>query len=33
VIAASAGLADAAITATRPSMYSGELYVAVATKP
>lgn len=32
-LATSAGLADPAITATRPSMYSGNLYVAVATKP
>lgn len=31
-LAASAGLADPTVTATRPSMYSGSLYVAVATR-
>ena len=32
-LAVSAGLVDATITARRPSMYSGSLYVGVATKP
>jgi ubiquinone/menaquinone biosynthesis C-methylase UbiE len=32
-MAASAGLIDATITATRPSTYSGILYVGVATRP
>ena len=32
-LAAAAGLTDAAITATRPSMYSGILYVGSATRP
>ena len=31
-LAASAGLADAAVTATRPSAYSGVLYAGVATR-
>jgi SAM-dependent methyltransferase len=32
-LAESAGLAEATITATRPSSYSGILYTAVATRP
>jgi SAM-dependent methyltransferase len=32
-LVAAAGLVDAAITATRPSMYSGILYVGAATRP
>jgi ubiquinone/menaquinone biosynthesis C-methylase UbiE len=32
-LAAASGLIDATITATRPSMYSGILYVGVATRP
>jgi SAM-dependent methyltransferase len=32
-LAAAAGLTDAGITATRPSMYSGILYVGSATRP
>ena len=32
-LAAAAGLVDATITATRPSMYSGILYVGAATRP
>jgi SAM-dependent methyltransferase len=32
-LAAAAGLVDTAITATRPSMYSGILYVGAATRP
>ncbi len=32
-LATAAGLVDATITATRPSMYSGILYVGAATRP